>query len=78
MCNPQRREAALAARCSTYAAEYLTQFRVHPLYPEVLARLESLPGTIYAMDIEHVFLAATKEKRRSLGELNRLSDETAS
>jgi hypothetical protein len=64
MCRPKERDSALAARCSTYAVEYLTQFRVHPLYPEIISRLESFPGTIYALDIEHVFLEATREKRR--------------
>ena len=64
MCSPKERETALAARCSTYAVGYLTQFRVHPLYPEIISRLESRPGTIYALDIEHVFLEATREKRR--------------
>ncbi|MGQ0523544.1 MAG: hypothetical protein ACT4P8_07790 [Betaproteobacteria bacterium] len=62
MCDPQERESALTARCTRYAAEYLFQFRVHPLYPEVLSRLEHLPGTIYALDIEHVFLEATRQK----------------
>lgn len=64
MCSPTERDAALAARCSTYAVQYLSQFRVHPLYPEIISRLETLPGTIYALDIEHVFLEATKEKKR--------------
>jgi hypothetical protein len=62
MRDPQERESALAARCTRYAAKYLCQFRVHPLYPEVLSRLANLPGTIYALDIEHVFLEATKKK----------------
>jgi hypothetical protein len=65
MCSPTGRESALTARCSTYAVEYLSQFRVHPLYPEIISRLESLSGTIYALDIERVFLEATKENNRS-------------
>lgn len=60
MCSPKERDAALSARCSPYAAEYLSQFRIHPLYSEMLSRLDARSGRIYAHDIEQLFLSLSK------------------
>jgi hypothetical protein len=53
------REAALTARCTRFAAEYLSHLRIHPL--KVLDRLEAIPGTIFQLDIEQAFFEVAKQ-----------------
>jgi hypothetical protein len=58
------REAALLARCTRYAAQYVSNLRGHPLYSEVLSRLEALPGTLFELDVEHAFYESLREQMR--------------
>jgi hypothetical protein len=58
------RGAAIVARCSTNAAQYITQLRGHALYLEVLARLEAIEGRLFELDVEHAFYEALRAERR--------------
>jgi hypothetical protein len=65
------REAAVLARCSKYAAQYVTQLRGHALYVEVLDRLEAAGGTLFELDVEHAFYESLRaERRKSEGQGN--------
>lgn len=54
------REAAVIARCSRYAAQYVEQLRGHELYAEVLSRLEALEGRLFELDVERAFYEALR------------------
>ena len=58
------REAAVLARCSRYAAQYITQLRSHVLYLEVLTRLEAIEGELFELDAEHAFYESLRADRR--------------
>jgi hypothetical protein len=54
------REAAVIARCSRYAAQYVEQLRDHALYAEVLSRLEAIHGQLFELDVESAFYEALR------------------
>jgi len=58
------REAAVLARCSAYAAQYVTQLRGHALYVEVLDRLEATGGKLFELDVEQAFYESLRAERR--------------
>jgi hypothetical protein len=58
------REAAVLARCSRYAAQYITQLRGHALYLEVLTRVEEVEGQLFELDVEHAFYESLRAERR--------------
>jgi hypothetical protein len=63
------REAAVLARCSKYAAQYVTQLRGHALYVEVLEALEATGGKLFELDVERAFYESLRaERRRSEGQ----------
>ena len=55
------REAAVIARCSRYAAQYVEQLRDHALYAEVLSSLEAIHGQLFELDAERAFYEALRE-----------------
>ena len=61
MCPPPDRFSLLEARRSAYAAEYLRDLRMHHAFPEIMSKLERIPGPIYRLDIEQAHFETTKQ-----------------
>lgn len=79
MSDATEREAAVIARCSKYAAQYVTQLRGHALYVEVLERLEATGGQLFELDVEHAFYESLRaERRRSEGQAHADPDTSKS
>ncbi len=66
MSSAHEREAAILARCSRNAAQYITQLRNHPLYLEVLTRLEAIHGNLFELDAEQAFYESLRAERRGI------------
>jgi len=54
------RLAILRARCTEGAREHLNELQRHEKFPELVARLEALKGTIYQLDVEKYFLEVVR------------------
>jgi hypothetical protein len=67
MSGPDPRGAAILARCSKYAAQYIVNLREHPLYLKVLDRLDG-KGMLFERDVESAFYESVREQMRESGE----------
>ena len=57
----QERLAMLAARCTEAARELLRDLRAHEQFPELVALLEQIGGTIYRLDVEKHFFELVRK-----------------
>jgi hypothetical protein len=52
----QDRLQILESRCSDFAKEMLLELKDDPLFPQLITKLEQIPGRIYRTDVEDAYL----------------------